>query len=53
METSVQNEQKFFIWFWKKYYFIHKLKFSYFNSLFGNDGNNATVCETPMLNAPG
>ena len=69
METSVENEQKFFILFWNKYYFIHKLKFSYFNNLFRNviqtSGvivvitlqyanlrcrNNATVCESPMLN---
>ena len=27
METSVQNEQKFFILFWKKYYFMQKLSF--------------------------
>ena len=57
METSVQNEQKFFILFWKKYYFIHKLKFSYFNNLFRNvfqtsgvSRNSATVYGTPMLN---
>ena len=36
MEKSVQNELKFFILLWKKYYFIQKLKFSYFNNLFGN-----------------
>ena len=39
-----QNEQKFFISFWKKYYF--RKCFSNFRS---NRRNNATVCETPML----
>ena len=33
---SIQNGQKFFILFGKKYYFIQKLKFSYYNNLFGN-----------------
>ena len=36
MATSVRNGQKFFILFGKKYYFIQKLKFSYYNNLFGN-----------------
>ena len=34
--SSIQNGHKFFISFWKKYYFIQKLKFSYYNNLFGN-----------------
>ena len=36
MGTSVLNGQKFFILFGKKYYFIEKLKFFYYNNLFGN-----------------
>ena len=56
MGTSVRNGQQFFILFGRKYYFILKLKFSYYNNIFGkvfhfksNRPNNATVCETPML----
>ena len=36
MGTSVRNGQKFFVLFWKKYYFMQKLKFSYYNNLYGN-----------------
>ena len=33
---SIRNGQKFFILFGKKYYFIQKLKFSYYNNLLGD-----------------
>ena len=33
---SIRNGQMFLILFGKKYYFIQKLKFSYYNNLFGN-----------------
>ena len=36
MGISVRNGQKFFILFGKKYYHVQKLKFSYYNNLFGN-----------------
>ena len=36
MGTSARNGKKFFILFGKKYHFIQKLKFSYYNNLFGN-----------------
>ena len=36
MVKPVRNGQKFFILFGKKYYFLQKLKFSYYNNLFRN-----------------
>ena len=36
MGTSVRNGQQFFIFFGRKYYFMQKLKFSYYNNIFGN-----------------
>ena len=35
MGISVRNGQNFIILFGKKYFFIQKLKFSYYNSLLG------------------
>ena len=36
MGTSVRNGQQLFILFRRKYYFIQKLKFSYYNNIFRN-----------------
>ena len=36
MGTLVRNGQQFFILFGRKYYFIQKLKFSYYKNVFGN-----------------
>ena len=36
MGTSIRYVQQFFILFGRKYYFIQKLKFSYYNNIFGN-----------------